>query len=261
VKKLETNGKIINQEILKIAADENIPVIGIAHADKMAAEPQGFRPTDYLPGAQSLICIGIPIPLGAYQVPTHNAEIVWRSQNLYYRRLDSLSIRLATMIEESGSYAIPIYGCMPLGINQRREVVGYLNQIQMGVVTKIGILGKNGLLINSKYGARLMLGGVITRAALPEMHFPDLIEPGCPPDCRICVDACPVHAISLSEKRVKIMRCLGYTARTPLMSKLMFYLLRSFRPSSAARLMNLTAFDEHTFHTCSRCVSQCPYGL
>jgi epoxyqueuosine reductase QueG len=258
---MNTNHELITQEVLKIASDENIPVIGIAQAEKMAAEPQGHRPTDFLPGAQSLICFGIPIPVGTYQVPTHNAEIVWRSQNLYYRRLDSLSIRLATMIEESGSHAIPIYGCMPLGINKKGEVVGFLNQIQMGVVTKIGILGKNGLLINSKYGARLMLGGVITSARLPEMHFPDLPEPGCPAECRICVDACPVRAISLVHKRVKIMRCLSYTSRTPLMSKLRFVLLRSIRPDSAARLMNLTAFDEHTFHVCSKCVSLCPYSV
>jgi hypothetical protein len=24
--------------------------------------------------------------------------------------------------------------------------------------------------------------------------------------------------------------------------------------------MNLTAFDEHTFHICSQCVALCPYG-
>ena len=105
-----------------------------------------------------------------------------------------------------------------------------------------------------------MLGGVVTTADLPAMRYPEVDQPGCPPGCRICVDACPIKAIVPEEKRVNIMRCLGYTARTPLMSRLKFAILRATRPESAARLMNLTAFDEHTFHICSRCVALCPYG-
>jgi hypothetical protein len=56
------------------------------------------------------------------------------------------------------------------------------------------------------------------------------------------------------------MRCLNYTARTPLMSKPRFVALRAVRPRSAARLMNLTSLDEHTLHVCSKCVALCPYG-
>jgi len=56
------------------------------------------------------------------------------------------------------------------------------------------------------------------------------------------------------------MRCLGHTARMPLMPKLRFLLLRSVRSGAAARLMNLTAMDEHTLHVCSKCVALCPYG-
>ena len=251
---------MIVEEIRKIAADERVPVLGIGPASKMAAELPGHRPEDYLPGARSLICFGIPVPRQVYRTPTGGPETIWRSQNLYYRRLDTLSIRLAALLEESGAQAIPVYGCMPLGLNEKGEVVGYLNQLRMGEATGIGIIGRNGLLLHSRYGARLMLGGVVTSAALPEMRYPDADQPGCPPGCRLCVDACPVKAISLEEKRVDIMRCLGYTARTPLMSKLKFGILRATRRESAARLMNLTAFDEHTFHVCSRCVALCPYG-
>jgi epoxyqueuosine reductase QueG len=251
---------MIVEEIRKIAEGEQIPVLGIGPASKMANELPGHRPADLMPGARSLICFGIPVPRQVYRMPTCGLETIWRSQNLYYRRLDTLSLRLAALLEESGAQAVPVYGCMPLGINEKGEVVGYLNQLRMGEATGIGIIGRNGLLLHSRYGARLMLGGVVTSAALPEMRYPDIDQPGCPPGCRLCVDACPVKAISPEEKRVNIMRCLGYTARTPLMSRLKFALLRAYRRESAARLMNLTAFDEHTFHICSRCVAVCPYG-
>ena len=124
----------------------------------------------------------------------------------------------------------------------------------------IGVIGKNGLLLHSQYGARLMLGGVLTTADLPAMRYPESEEPGCPPDCQICADACPAEAIMPERKQVKIMRCLSYTSRTPAMSRLKFGLIRMRDKKAAARYMSLNSFDEHTFHICSKCVSLCPYG-
>ena len=251
---------LITDQIRRIAEDENIAVLGIEAASEMANECPGHRPEDLLPGAQSLICFGIPVPREVYRMPTCGAETVWRSQNLYYRRLDTLSLRFASLLEGSGEGAIPIYGCMPLDMTEKGVVVGYLNQIRMGEVTGIGAVGKNGLLLHSLYGSRLMLGGVLTTAVLPKMRFPDVDQSACPSDCRICEDVCPVQAIMADKKQLDIMRCLAYTARTPFMSRTKFFFLRAFNPRVAARYMSLTSFDEHTFHTCSRCVALCPYG-
>ena len=251
---------MLADQIRQIVQDEDIPVWGIGPASKMANELPGHRPQDLLPGTHSLICFGIPVPRGVYQMPTYGLETAWRSQNLHYRWLDTLSTRFAALLEENGTRAVPIYGCMPLGMSEKGTVVGYLNQIRMGEVTGIGVIGKNGLLVNSRFGSRLMLGGVLTTAELPEVRYADTDEPGCPLNCRICADACPVKAIMPDQKRVKIMRCLGYTARTPLMSKSRFLFLKAFNPQTAARYMNLKAFDEHTFHICSKCVALCPYG-
>jgi epoxyqueuosine reductase len=251
---------MIADEIQKLAEAENVPVLGFGPASDMAGEMPGHRPEDLLPGAQSLICFGLPVPQGVYRTPTYTLETVWRSQNLNYRRLDTLSLRIAALLEEHGARAVPIYGCQPMGVNDRGQVVGYLNQIQMGRATGIGVIGKNGLLIHSQYGARLMLGGVITTAELPAQRYPEIDEPGCSPDCRICADACPVQAISTHKQQVRVMTCLGYTARTPQMSRLWFYILSKLRPEAAARWMSIRAFDEHTFHVCSECVAICPYG-
>jgi epoxyqueuosine reductase QueG len=251
---------MIADEIRRLTREEYVPVLGFGPASELADERLGHRPEDLLPGAQSLICFGLPMPQGVYQTPTYTLETVWRSQNLSYRRLDTLSMRIAALLEEKGARAVPIYGCQPMGVNNRGQVEGYLNQIQMGRATGIGIIGKNGLLIHSQFGARLMLGGVVTTAELPNWRYPEIDEPGCPPDCRICAHVCPVKAILIEKKRIRIMTCLGYTSRTPQMSKLWFFILSKLRPESAARHMSLRAFDEHTFHVCSKCVALCPYG-
>ncbi len=48
-----------------------------------------------------------------------------------------------------------------------------MNQIRMAEIAGIGTIGKNGLLIHSRYGARLMLGGLLTTAKLPSMCYPE----------------------------------------------------------------------------------------
>lgn len=250
----------IADRILRMAETENVPVLGTGPCTVMEDEPPGYRPADLLPGARSMICFGIPVPRGVYQTSPYTTEMVWRSQNLLYRRLDTLSLAFAQAVEAQGVGAVPVFGCCPMDVNRRGEVTGYVNQLRMGELAGIGTIGRNGLLLHRLYGARLMLGGVLTTIDLPALRIPDIEQPGCPPGCRICIDSCPAQAISKHGKRVKVMRCLAYTARTPFMSKLRFAFLCRFRPAAAARLMNLRAFDEHTMHICSRCVAVCPYG-
>ncbi len=251
---------MITDEILKIAKNENIAVLGTGPASDMAGEPPGYRPEDFMPGANSLICFGIPVPGAVYRSVSYGSETIWRAQNLQYRRLDALALRFSVLLEENGARAIPIFGCMPLGVNEKGTVVGYLNQIRMAEITGIGVIGKNGLLLNSQFGSRLMLGGLLTTASLPVTRFPESDESGCPSNCQICSNACPVNAIMPEKKQVNIMRCLRYTSRTPAMSKIKFLFFRSFNKKAAARYMSITSFDEHTFHICSKCVSDCPYG-
>lgn len=248
------------EKMATIAKTEGVPVFGIGPAAEMTDAPPGFRPADFIADVRSIICFGIPIPRDVYKSPVNSLEITWRSQNLLYRRLDTLALRLANLLEENGARAIPVYGCMPLGINEKGTVVGYVNQIRMAEIAEIGTIGKNGLLINSRYGSRLMLGGILTTAELPSMCYPEDEQPVCPTDCRICSDACPVGAIMPEKKQVRIMRCLRHTARTPMMSRLKFLYLRARKPEAAARYMSVTAFDEHTFHICSKCIAVCPIG-
>ncbi|MFC2137387.1 hypothetical protein ACFLTE_04360 [Bacteroidota bacterium] len=248
------------QALLDIAKNEDIPVFGMGPSSEMSIEPVGHRPDDFLPDTKGIICFGIPVPEGVYQSNKISLEIGWRSQNLLYRKLDTLSLHFSNLLEKNGYKSIPIFGCMPLDLNKDGIVVGYVNQLKMAELLNIGTIGKNGLLIHSKFGSRLMLEGLITTALLPYIHYPEINEPGCPPDCTIYSDACPVNAIIPEEKNVKIMRCLGYTSKTPLMSRIKFWWLRKRNKEVAAQYMSTNSVDELTFHICSECVAQCPYS-
>ena len=101
--------------IWQTAKNEDIAVFGIGPASAMADEQPGHRPEDLLPGAQSLICFGLPVPEGVYRTQSYALETVWRSQNLNYRHLDTLSMRIAALLEQNGARAVPVYGCLPMG--------------------------------------------------------------------------------------------------------------------------------------------------
>jgi epoxyqueuosine reductase len=260
MQKKMNDAQVIAEKIRRLAEAEDVPVLGIGPCTAMENEPAGYRPSDLLPGARSMICFGLPVPRSVYQKSPYTTEMVWRTQNLLYRRLDTLSLAFAQAAEAQGAGAAPVFGCCPMAVDQRGRVVGYVNQLRMAELAGIGRIGRNGLLLHGPYGARLMLGAVLTTIELPVLRVPDVEQADCPPGCRICIDSCPVKAISHRTRRVDIMRCLAYAARTPRMSRLRFGLLSRIRPSAAARLMNLRAFDEHTMHVCSRCVAACPYG-
>jgi epoxyqueuosine reductase len=246
--------------IISILDSEGVPVFGMGSSDELERQPAGFRARDVLPGARSMVCFGIPVPRGVYGAASHCTELIWRTQNLHYRRLDALALSLVQVLEENGAWAAPIFGCCPMAVNGRGHVQGYLNMIRMAQALGLGSIGGNGLLVHARFGSRLMLGGIVTTVDLQPLMRESGAGSGCPDGCRACAEACPVRAISPGKRRISIMKCLGYTSRTRLLPRAKFALLCRARPESAARLLNLTAFDEHTFHVCSRCIQVCPLG-
>jgi epoxyqueuosine reductase len=128
--------------------------------------------------------------------------------------------------------------------------------MSMAETVGIGRRGKNSLIYHAKYGPRLMLGGLITTTELPQFIWPEKDDAGCPDDCRVCMEVCPVGAIS-ENGDVDRLACIRHSMKSPLFSFLMK--AKAFDSKDAAMINHVTAVDDHSWYTCIKCVSECPH--
>ena len=244
------------EEMTNLFALNSIPVFGITNAISLENEPLGYRPSDMLASAKSILCLAIPVPKGIFKCQGRSEWMYWRAANIYYRSIDAVLMRASSIIEEKREIAVPIYGCFPYDIKGKGDFWGYMGLIKMAEAVGIGNVGKNGLLFNSKYGPRLILGGIVTTVELPPIAWPEKDEKGCPEKCFICQEECPVKAIDKCGK-VNRVACTKYSSRSPLFSNMMR--TGEIPPQDVQMINHLTAVDDHSMYRCIRCVSVCPY--
>ncbi len=237
-------------------SESRVAVFGTAEASSVEGEPSGYRPSDMLSAAQSILCFGLPVPKGVFKSGERSEWMYWRAANVYYRNIDIVLTKAAALIEEEGEIAVPIFGCFPYDIKGKGDFWGYISLVKMAEAVGIGRVGKNGLLFHSKYGPRLMLGGIVTTASLPPLTWPERDEKGCPEDCFVCQEQCPVKAIDKSGK-VDRVACIKYSMRSPIFSNLMK--AGNFGSEDVQMINHVAAVDDHSMYRCIRCVSVCPY--
>jgi hypothetical protein len=90
--------------------ENHISVFGFAPASSLETEPSGSRPSDLLPGAETLICLGLPIPRGIFKTRGKALRLYWRTANITYRQIDALLLQAARLLEETGETAVPVFG-------------------------------------------------------------------------------------------------------------------------------------------------------
>jgi len=246
----------IIEKIRRLFSQNHIPVFGISKASSLKNGPSGYRPSDMLASAESILCLGVPVPKGIFKGQGRSESMYWRAASIYYRNIDAVLMQACSIIEEKGEVAVPIYTCFPYDIKGKADFWGYMGLVKMAEAVGIGKIGKNGLLFNSKYGPRLLLGGIITTASLPPMTRPEKDEKGCPEECFVCQEQCPVKAIEKSGK-VDRVACLKYSMRSPIFSNLMK--AGNFGSEDVQMINHVTAVDDHSMYRCIQCVSVCPY--
>ncbi len=179
--------------VKRMAAQQGADLCGIAPVARFTGAPEGFHPSDIYPGCRSVIVVACRFALSTLEAATNVPYTLVRNQLV--GRLDAITCGLASELEAEGIAAVPIPSAEPYEHwdAARRHGRGILSLKHAAVLAGLGIMGKNTLLVNDRCGNMLWLGAVLASVDLePD---PPAAYQVCPPRCRLCLDACPQHAL------------------------------------------------------------------
>jgi epoxyqueuosine reductase len=179
--------------IKKIAVQCGADICGVAPVARFADAPKGFHPCDIYPDCKSVVVFASHFPLSTLQAKTNAPYTLVR--NRMVDKLDGISFRVSAELERKGSVSIPIPSAEPYeywdaGRNHGR---GILSLKHAGVLAGLGVLGKNTLLMNERFGNMIWLGAILVSVDLE----PDPMASYeiCTSECTLCIDSCPQHAL------------------------------------------------------------------
>ncbi|MDD3856882.1 MAG: 4Fe-4S binding protein [Methanoculleus sp.] len=204
----------------------------------------------FLPAARSVIVFGKEVPIPVYRMPPGEKT---REMLRIAESLDSSAVRLTGLLnaEQIPARPVPLY--LPVRLDDGK-VQGVVRLKQIAAAGGLGEIGKNTLLLNRRFGPRLLLGGVVT-AEPASVSGTAAAAPLCT-GCGACIRACPNGAIR--PEGVDAFRCRTVHAwvPSPVVPAAKWLLRRQFLLRGVAPLAPAVA--RAATIRCSLCVTGCP---
>jgi epoxyqueuosine reductase QueG len=181
-----------SDEVKQRARELGAALCGIASAGGFGDAPAGFRPSDIMKECESVIVLAVRFPVSAL---TSTPAAYTFARNQVCAQLDSITFQLAVELEGMGKCAIAIPSAEPYEYwdETRQHGRGIMSLKHAAVLAGLGKIGKNTLLVNDQFGNMLWLGMLLVNEKLD--LDPSAAYEACIPNCRICLDACPVGAL------------------------------------------------------------------
>lgn len=179
-------------EIKKMARQSGADLCGIAPVERFNNAPEGFHPCNIYPNAKSVIVIAKREPESIF----HSKSLVpyTFTTKMTLHEIFRISMELVIIMEQKGYIAIPIPS-VPYEYwdDETMTGKGILSLKHAGQLAGLGVIGRNTLLVNKKFGNMLRLGAIITNLELEG----DTIESFtfCNDKCNLCIQNCPAKAI------------------------------------------------------------------
>jgi len=121
----------------------------------------------------------------------------YRTVNVF---LDQAALKVCNFIQRKRFTALPIPASQILDWQSQKA---HLSHKKVGLLAGLGWIGRNNLLVNDKFGAQFRLCTILTDMPLTTTRP---VEKDCG-KCRLCVEACPAHAIHESHLDFDHLRC------------------------------------------------------
>lgn len=197
-------------------SDRGMDLVGICPASALDSEPEGYRPTDILLNAKSVIVFGRRLLNGAVQAQFRRledgmeyAESIYSTYGLELVPNWTMGLStfyLADFIENMFGGVTQPLGCGPemgtLPKNTRKPMFSgpnkdglVMNIAHAAIAAGIAQPGWNNFPVTKQYGPRVQFGCLLTDLELL-YDKPDDGPRLCDPEkCHICSDVCPMEAL------------------------------------------------------------------
>jgi len=185
--------------------------LDVAHLAKSTFVPFVSRdikkrtdPSAILPGAQSIIVLGVGTSQNtSVQNHANNTENIAQLSSLgtnddYHIKVKSSLGELKNELLQHTSFKYKILVDSPT-----------LDERAFALRAGIGFFGRNGLIISPQFGTRFNIGLLLTDIPLNTAAVLSVPQTGCPPHCRLCIDACPNGALQ-PDHSLDTARCISY---------------------------------------------------
>jgi epoxyqueuosine reductase len=177
-----------NTFIIEWLKSQGVDVFGIGNMALYDRELVGINRSavERLPFALS---IGLVLSKGVLDTVLDgpNPLYLHHYRQLNYR-LDMIGYLLSREIEKKGYKALPFAASQVIDWQNQK---GHLSHKHIGVLSGVGWIGRNNLLIHPMYGAHVRYNTILTDMPL-EAQGP--LNIGCG-ECRACIDRCPAGAV------------------------------------------------------------------
>jgi len=250
----------LKEQIQAIGAD----LVGVAGIDTPLLREYGEDPEKLLPGARSLISIGVALNKAA--VCSGNLRLARYDTMCVYERINHICMETVRILARQGARAISVPAYLPVDMGgESKGMKGEINHKTIAAIAGLGGIGLSLLLITPEFGPFVRLGTIVTDALLS----PDQPLSENPCDlCGLCRDACTAKAIREDGS-------LDYSACTS-------HILRNGLPGIIAIARKMIGADEKvvkgiiyspdfwdiwqstvsgSFYGCFECIASCPIGF
>jgi len=249
----------LKEQLQAMGAD----LVGVARVDSPLLREHGEDPDKLLPGAQSLVSIGVA--LNRVAVCSGNLRLNRYDSMCVYERLNHISLETVRLLAREGAKGISISPYLPVDMGgESKGMKGDINHKTVAAIAGLGGIGLSRLLVTPEFGPFVRLGTIVTDAQLGSDQ--PLDENPCD-NCDLCRTACPVEAIQEDDT-------FDYRACASSM-------LRSGLPGVIAIARKMIGADEKAikgiiyspdfwdiwqatvsglFYSCSECMAACPIG-
>ncbi|MBI2876813.1 MAG: epoxyqueuosine reductase, partial [Candidatus Tectomicrobia bacterium] len=189
----------MKEELLRHLYDLGADIVGVASAktwSQVGRVPEAYRPESLWPPTQSVIVIGLQMPLPIVETtPSVQHTELYRTCN---RILDNMAFDLTRWLNRRG-HASTFFsrdGYASIQVLIEKPVAAFAH-IFAAQYAGLGTVGVNHTILSRPFGPRVRFVSVFTEAELP----PDpMLEKNLCIRCGVCVECCPVNAFSITKE-------------------------------------------------------------